>query len=112
MTTNNNPLCDVPACQVLIRHYHDPVAGVCLGIPPPSVTTNNNPDLVMSLRLDKEQAEQLRLVAEADGMPASQAVREAITEYIERRRGDREFQVRLKASIERNNEVLNRLAER
>jgi predicted transcriptional regulator len=64
----------------------------------------------MTVRLDPEQAAQLEAVAEVDGAPISQEIRRAIAEYIEARRQDKDFQARLRASIERHHDVLEKLA--
>jgi len=65
----------------------------------------------MTIRFDEEQAEQLEAVARVDGVPISEAIRDAIAKHIEERRQDREFQARLKASLERNQEILRKLAQ-
>ncbi|MGN6202868.1 MAG: ribbon-helix-helix protein, CopG family [Solirubrobacterales bacterium] len=65
----------------------------------------------MSLRLPKDLAEQLAVVAEADEMPIAEAVREAIDKHIAERRADKGFQERLKKRIEQNREILERLTE-
>lgn len=64
----------------------------------------------MTVRLSDEQAEQLEAIAAVEGIPVSQAVRDAIDEHLEARRKDVEFQRRLRASIERNQKILERLA--
>jgi predicted DNA-binding protein len=66
----------------------------------------------MTLRLSQEQAAALEAVAQADGVPVAEAVRAAIDEHIERRRKDRAFQDRLRASLERNRRILEKLADR
>ena len=66
----------------------------------------------MTLRLSQEQAEALEAVAQADGVPVAEAVRMAISEHIERRRKDKAFQDRLRASLERNQRILEKLADR
>jgi len=66
----------------------------------------------MTLRLSQEQAEALAAVAQADGVPVAEAVRVAINEHIERRRKDSEFQARLRASLQRNQRVLEKLSNR
>lgn len=65
----------------------------------------------MTLRVEEEQAEQLETVARVDGVPISEAIRDAITKHIDERRNDAEFQTRLKASLERNQEILRKLAQ-
>lgn len=64
----------------------------------------------MTLRLSAVQADELEAVARAEGMSVSDAVREAITEHIDRKRKDKAFRERLRAVIERDREILERLA--
>jgi predicted DNA-binding protein len=64
----------------------------------------------MTLRLDTETADQLEALAQVEGKPVSEVVREALAWHIERRRGDADFQKRLRDSIERNQAILERLA--
>jgi predicted transcriptional regulator len=64
----------------------------------------------MTVRLDQEQASELEAVAEVNGAPVSEEIRRAIAEYIEARRKDKDFQARLKASIERYRKILDKLA--
>jgi predicted transcriptional regulator len=65
----------------------------------------------MTLRLSDEQAADLEAMARVDDMPVSEAVRAAITERIQARRKDREFQARLRRLLEENREALERLAK-
>jgi predicted DNA-binding protein len=69
-------------------------------------------DEALTLRLSHEQSEGLEAAARADGVPVSEAVRSAIDEHIERRRKDEAFQERLRASVERNQRILEKLADR
>lgn len=64
----------------------------------------------MTLRLSDEQAASLEAMARVDAVPVSEAVRVAIDERIKARRGDREFQARLKRMLEEERAVLKRLA--
>jgi|WetSurMetagenome_2_1015567.scaffolds.fasta_scaffold11705_2 predicted DNA-binding protein len=64
----------------------------------------------MTLRLDTETADQLEALAQVEGVPVSEVVREALAHHIEQRRADAEFQKRLHESIERNQAILKRLA--
>jgi len=64
----------------------------------------------MTLRLTDEQAAQLEAIARIENVPIAEEVRVALAEHIEKRRRDRGFQARLKASIKRNQEILDRLA--
>lgn len=64
----------------------------------------------LSLRLDVEQAEALEAVAGIDEVSVTEEIRRAIDAHIAARRQDVEFRKRLRASIERNKEILERLA--
>lgn len=66
---------------------------------------------VSTVRLDEGQANELAVVARADKMPVSEAVREAIGKHIAERRHDQEFKARLKKRMEEDRELLERLAE-
>jgi predicted DNA-binding protein len=63
-----------------------------------------------TMRIPEDKAAELEAVARADGMPVSEAVREAIDHHIEARRKDKDFQARLGKLIEDNQRVLDRLA--
>lgn len=64
----------------------------------------------MTVRVDPEQAAALEAVAGVDGVPVAEAIRRAIAEHIESRRRDKDFQARLRASLERNRRILEKLA--
>ena len=64
----------------------------------------------MTLRLPAEQADELEAVARAEGISVSDAVREAIAEHIERKRKNKAFRDRLRAVMDRDREILERLA--
>ena len=64
-----------------------------------------------SLRLSEQMAAEIAAVARADGMPVSEAVREAIEKHIAERRADKDFQKRVKRLLEEYQEVLKRLAK-
>jgi hypothetical protein len=64
----------------------------------------------MTLRLPIEQADELEAVARAEGISVSDAVREAITEHIERKRKDKAFRERLRSVMERDRDILERLS--
>jgi hypothetical protein len=55
----------------------------------------------MTLRLPREQADELELIASIDGKPMSEEIREALEEHVKNRRRDPEFQARLKRSQDR-----------
>jgi post-segregation antitoxin (ccd killing protein) len=63
----------------------------------------------MTLRLTADQADELEAVARAESITVSEAVREAIAEHIERKRKDKAFRERLRAVVERDREILERL---
>jgi hypothetical protein len=60
--------------------------------------------------LSAAQADKLEAVAPAKGISVSDAVREALTEHIDRKRKDAAFRERLRAVMERDREILERLA--
>jgi Arc/MetJ-type ribon-helix-helix transcriptional regulator len=64
----------------------------------------------MTLRLPDEQARELEMVATADGVSVSDAIRTAIEDHIEARRNDAEFQQRLRRNLEEQRAILERLA--
>jgi predicted DNA-binding protein len=64
-----------------------------------------------SLRLPEQMAAELAAVARADGMPISEAVREAIEKHIAERRSDKDFQKRLKEILEEEQRLLRRLVK-
>jgi predicted transcriptional regulator len=64
----------------------------------------------MTLRLTDEQAAELEAIARVENVPVAEEVRRALAEYIADKRRDEEFQARLQASLERNQEILRRLA--
>jgi predicted transcriptional regulator len=65
----------------------------------------------MSLRLPDEQAKTLDALAMAEETSVSEVIRGAIAERIEERRGDKDFQDRLRRAVERNKEALDLLAK-
>lgn len=64
------------------------------------------PAKAMTIRLSKEQAEQLETVATIDNQPVSDVIRAAITEHILRRTDDRQFQDSLRDRIDRAQQML------
>lgn len=65
----------------------------------------------ITLRIDADKAEEIEAIAAANGTTSSATIRSAIDEMIAEARADEAFQKRLKASIERNQKVLERLAK-
>lgn len=63
-----------------------------------------------TLRLPADQAEALDAIAGVDDVSINEEIRQAIAAHIEARRQDPAFRERLRASVERNKEVLDRLA--
>jgi hypothetical protein len=64
-----------------------------------------------TVRVPEDQAEEIEAIAEADGVSVAEEVRAALTDRIAVRRSDKAFQERLRATMERNRRVLDRLAE-
>ncbi len=63
-----------------------------------------------TLRLTSSESDALEAIADVDGVSINEEIRRAIATHIEARRQDADFQGRLKASMERNREVLERLS--
>jgi hypothetical protein len=66
---------------------------------------------ITTIRQPDDQADELELIARIDGMPVSEAIREAIAAHIKARRSDPAFQERLRKRIEADRHILKRLAE-
>lgn len=66
------------------------------------------PSKAMTIRLSSEQAEALETVATVTNLPISDVVRAAITEHIEARRRDPEFQRGLQLRIDRVSRLLSK----
>lgn len=64
----------------------------------------------LTLRIDRNLADQARTVADVEGSTVSDVIRDALTEHVERRRADPEFQALLQRSFERHQELLNSLS--
>jgi predicted DNA-binding protein len=65
----------------------------------------------MVLRLDPELAERLQVIAEVEGRPVSEVVREAIRELVEARRKDERFLQLLEDNLARHRRVLKALRD-
>jgi predicted transcriptional regulator len=65
------------------------------------------PAKAMTVRLSADQAEELETVALVDNQPISEVIRAAISEHIETRKSDSEFQDGLKDRIERAQRMLS-----
>ncbi len=65
----------------------------------------------LTLRIDRTLADRVRTVAEVEGLTVSDVIRAALTEHVERRRRDPEFQALLRRNLKRHQELLNMLAD-
>jgi predicted DNA-binding protein len=63
------------------------------------------------LRLDPELAGRLQTVADIEGRPVSDVVREAIAALVEQRRGDERFLRLLEANLARHRQALDLLRD-
>jgi predicted DNA-binding protein len=63
------------------------------------------------LRLDHELAGQLQTVADVEGRPVSEVVREAIAALVEQRRGDERFLRLLEDNLTRHQQALDLLRD-
>ena len=63
------------------------------------------------LRLDPELAGQLQTVADVEGRPVSDVVREAIATLVEQRRGDERFLRLLEDNLARHRQALDLLRD-
>jgi len=64
----------------------------------------------MTLRLPADKAAELEAIARIDNVSIAEAVRAAIDERIAQRRQDSDFQARLRAIVEQDRAILERLA--
>jgi predicted transcriptional regulator len=62
----------------------------------------------MTIRLARDQAEELDLVAAVDNQPVAEVIRAAIAEHIAHRKQDAEFQDGLRQRIERAQRMLGK----
>ena len=65
----------------------------------------------MTLRLDESLAETVQTIASVEGTSVSDVIRDALSEHIDRRRTDPDFQALLKRNIERQAQLLDMLAD-
>jgi hypothetical protein len=63
-----------------------------------------------TLRLPAEQAEAFEAIVSVDRVSVNEEIQRAVATHIEARRSDPDFRRRLQASLERNREILERLA--
>lgn len=64
----------------------------------------------MTLRMDEALAENVQAIAEVEGSTVSDVIRSAISEHVDRRKADPEFQKMLKRNMERHAQLLSMLA--
>jgi len=65
---------------------------------------------VTTVRIDDDLNDEVNAVARADDVPASEVVRAALYRYIAERKSDPKFQDRLRELIEKDRELIERLA--
>ncbi len=63
-----------------------------------------------TIRIDDELKAEVDAVARADDVPASEVIRAALYRYIAERKSDPQFQARLRELLEKDREVIERLA--
>lgn len=64
----------------------------------------------MTLRIDLRTAEELEALAQIEGKPVSEVIRDALARHIEACRADPGFRQRLLDSMERNLAILERFS--
>lgn len=74
-----------------------------------TMSSNENKVKVVSVRLEEDILNDADFVSRIDGMPVSEMMRQAITEYLHTRRNDPEFADRLRKTIEHDKKILERL---
>lgn len=65
----------------------------------------------MTLRLPGDLHERLAAVAEVEGDPISEVVRRAVSQHVDQRRRDPEFQAKLQATLRQRQRLLDLLGE-
>jgi predicted transcriptional regulator len=63
-----------------------------------------------SIRIDDDLKAEMDAVARADEVPTSEVIRAALYRYIAERKSDPQFQARLRELLEKDREVIERLA--
>jgi hypothetical protein len=64
-----------------------------------------------TVRIPADEAADLEAVAAAEGLSVSEEIRHAIADRVAAKRKDKAFRARVRAVIEQNQRVLERLAE-
>ncbi len=65
----------------------------------------------MTLRMDETLADSVQAVAEVEGTTVTEVIRAAISEHVDRRKADPNFQKLLKRNMERHAQLLSMLAD-
>jgi predicted transcriptional regulator len=65
---------------------------------------------VTTVRIDDGLNDEVNAIARADGVPASEVLRAALYRYVAERKTDPQVQTRLRELLERDREVIERLA--
>ncbi len=65
----------------------------------------------MTLRLATDLHERLAAVAEVEGEPIAEVVRRAVSDHVERRRRDPDFQAKLEATVRQHRRLLDLVGE-
>lgn len=65
----------------------------------------------MTLRMDETLADSVQAIAEVEGTTATDVIRTAISEHVDRRKADPEFKKMLKRNMERHAQLLSMLAD-
>lgn len=70
---------------------------------------NDSNAKAMTIRLPAEQSAVLEKIAQVEGVSMAEAVRTAVTEHIDARRSDPDFQRRVRDIIENDRAILRKL---
>jgi hypothetical protein len=73
---------------------------------------STNETRAFTVRMPAEQAEELEMIAQAEGISVAEEVRGALTDRINARKADAEFVARVQTQMARNQRALERLAQR
>jgi predicted transcriptional regulator len=65
----------------------------------------------MTLRMDESLADSVQAIAEVDGTTVTDVIRTALSEHVDRRKADPDFQKLLKRNMERHAQLLSLLAD-
>jgi predicted transcriptional regulator len=65
----------------------------------------------MTLRIDETLADSVQAIAEVEDASVTDVIRTAISEHVDRRKADPQFQKMLKRNMERHAQLLSMLAD-